>query len=168
MQEWRTKNKDHCKDWRHNRYEKHKEAELAANAIYCKENADRVNANAAKRYAADPQKFRDKVKHWQQTNPEKTRMILAECRARRKGARGEATVEQIEARIKYYGGCCAYCGGAFEHIDHVIALSLGGTRWPANLRPACQKCNLKKHAKSWRKWLKEIEDRGEITPTATA
>lgn len=68
-------------------------------------------------------------------------------RARKSSAGGFATAEQIRARVAFYGGVCAYCGGPFEHVDHVIALSRGGSNWPANLRPACARCNLRKHTR---------------------
>lgn len=68
-------------------------------------------------------------------------------RARKAGAGGCATAAQVRARIDYYGGVCAYCGGPYEHLDHVIALARGGTNWPANLRPSCACCNLTKHVK---------------------
>ncbi len=64
------------------------------------------------------------------------------------GANGTATLEQEAARIAYYGGVCAYCEGPYEHLDHAIPLSRGGTGWPANLRPACASCNLSKHTKT--------------------
>jgi len=36
------------------------------------------------------------------------------------------------------------CGAPWEHIDHVKPISKGGSNWPANLRPACEPCNLRK------------------------
>lgn len=66
------------------------------------------------------------------------------CSYRRRTAKGRASGPQIAARVAYYGGRCYMCGGPYEHIDHVIPLARGGTNWPANLRPACAKCNLRK------------------------
>ena len=58
-------------------------------------------------------------------------------------ALGEVTVEQLEARIEFFGGMCAYCGvKPWEHLDHAISIVQGGTNWPANLRPSCATCNL--------------------------
>lgn len=71
-------------------------------------------------------------------------------RAREKGALGHATERQIQARVDFYGGRCWMCGNPWQHIDHVIALSAGGSHWPANLRPACASCNIGKGAKHWR------------------
>jgi 5-methylcytosine-specific restriction endonuclease McrA len=51
---------------------------------------------------------------------------------------------KINARVVYWGNRCWLCGGEYESIDHVIPLSKGGKHLPANLRPACLRCNNKK------------------------
>lgn len=75
-------------------------------------------------------------------------------RAQRKNATGIATLEQIEARVAYWGWRCWICGRPYEAIDHVIPIAKGGTHWPANLRPICSKCNSRKRDRSWRLFLK--------------
>jgi 5-methylcytosine-specific restriction endonuclease McrA len=47
-------------------------------------------------------------------------------------------------RVKQFGGRCAYCGGPFEHLDHLVPISRGGTHAIENLFPACSPCNLEK------------------------
>lgn len=64
------------------------------------------------------------------------------------------TKQQLIQRISVFGFMCAYCGGNFDHIDHVIPISKGGPHCLANLRPACKKCNQEKHNKSLNEWLK--------------
>lgn len=111
---------------------------------------------------------RDCMRRWREVHPDEARLrsrvwgrankaiklaLNKARRARLAGAAGHATAEQIAARVAFYGGRCAYCvDGLFEHVDHVIPLSRGGTGWPANLRPACKPCNLSKHAKSLAEW----------------
>ena len=55
---------------------------------------------------------------------------------------------------------CHYCQCqlAFEELtaDHVIPRSKGGTNNIENLVPSCKKCNLKKGAKNYDEFLKEI------------
>lgn len=66
---------------------------------------------------------------------------------RMREAKGFTTAAQLVSRIAYYGGMCWICRTApYEEIDHVKPISMGGTNWPANLRPACRKCNLAKGA----------------------
>jgi 5-methylcytosine-specific restriction endonuclease McrA len=53
-----------------------------------------------------------------------------------------------ERIIREAGGRCYYCGRKVEpgtlQLDHVMPVSLGGAKWPANLVPACPECNGKK------------------------
>ena len=106
-------------------------------AYYARNREDR-KAAARARYAANRAVALFRAKHQ---------------RARRRSALGVCSNEQLKARIAFYGGKCAYCGGPFEHVDHVIALARGGTNWPANLRPACARCNGSKHARPLQEWL---------------
>lgn len=57
---------------------------------------------------------------------------------------------------------CFYCGkempGA-EQVDHFYPLARGGAHHPANLVPACQKCNQRKSAKDPFDFLREMAGR---------
>lgn len=105
-------------------------------------------------------KMREFIDVWKKKNPDKTRAQRFRDRSRREQARGFASAAQILERVHFYGDRCAYCDGAFEHVDHVIPLSRGGTNWPANLRPACRSCNTSKGARS----LQDFLIRGRLTP----
>jgi 5-methylcytosine-specific restriction endonuclease McrA len=92
------------------------------------------------------------VKRWQEKNRERWLMIarLRQQRrdARKAGAAGTATQEQVLARFAFFGNRCAYCGSEERlTIDHVIPLARGGSHWPSNLRPACLSCNSRKGAR---------------------
>lgn len=104
---------------------------------------------------ANPEKFAEAQRRWVAANPDKIREknLLRDYRSAT--ASGRATAAQIRARVEYFGGVCSYCGGTFEHMDHSIALARGGTNWPANLRPACEGCNLSKCAKPIRQFMLE-------------
>lgn len=83
-------------------------------------------------------------------NRERWRQYKLARRALERAATGVASSAAIRARWDYYGGRCWMCGEAATCIDHVVALSIGGTGWPANLRPACKPCNTSKGHRSWR------------------
>lgn len=115
---------------------------------------------AAECYRKNPAKFRERSAAYLRNNPGKTaarrRTDLGRLqrraeklvrRARLSGAPGRATPAQIAARIEVYGDRCYICRAPWQHLDHVIPLSRGGSNWPANLRPACARCNLTKHAR---------------------
>lgn len=61
-------------------------------------------------------------------------------------ASGRCSTEQLAGRIAYYGWACWMCGDPWDQIDHVLPVSKGGSKWPANLRPSCGPCNRKKSA----------------------
>lgn len=95
-------------------------------------------------YAANREYRLSYMAEWRRKNRIRTAWLSARDRARKAGAVGEMTIEQLQARIDYYGGKCWICGAPWRHIDHVIPWVLGGTNWPANVRPACEKCNVRK------------------------
>lgn len=90
------------------------------------------------------EKAREATRRWVSRNPDKVRAGTLLRGRRSKNAPGIATPEQIAARAAYFGNVCSYCGGPYEHVEHAIPLSRGGTNWPANIRPSCQFCNLSK------------------------
>lgn len=94
---------------------------------------------------------------WREAHPVEYKAAKARSRwmreARMSGIRGTCTQKQLEGRIDFYERRCAYCGGPYEAIDHVIPVAKGGTNWPANLRPACNECNSSKGARGLSEWL---------------
>jgi 5-methylcytosine-specific restriction endonuclease McrA len=79
--------------------------------------------------------------------------LKANRRARKKNAKGRATVTQIQARWDYYGRLCYLCMKTAVASDHVIPLSRGGSNWPSNLRPICKSCNSRKNNRTLREYL---------------
>lgn len=73
--------------------------------------------------------------------------VTAAARRQRRLAEapGEATPTQVAARVEFYGGRCWICREQpSDCLDHVKPIAKGGSKWPANLRPACRSCNSKK------------------------
>ncbi|MFJ9088730.1 HNH endonuclease [Streptomyces sp. NPDC102384] len=65
-------------------------------------------------------------------------------------------------------GCCIYCGGPSEEMDHVIPFSDGGADALSNLVPACRDCNRKKGGRTPADWYISMDLRlrwgGKGTP----
>lgn len=71
----------------------------------------------------------------------------------RETKRSPITAKVRRAVWEKYGGRCAYCGVPVHleldkvhrtnrmQVDHIIPVAKGGTNDPANLNPACGKCN---------------------------
>lgn len=140
-------------------------------------NPDRVNEYSRTAYRRDPRRALERKRRWEARHPdywvkyyarpdvrdratsrmrrwrvtEKGRLRTIQerlaRRARETSAPGVATASQIKARIDYYGGLCWVCGVTATTVDHVVPLARGGSNWPANLRPACKRCNFSRGAR---------------------
>jgi 5-methylcytosine-specific restriction endonuclease McrA len=110
-------------------------------------NRHNVLTYQAQRYKANAEYFIAQRREYQRNHPEVVRAASHNRRARKKKAKGYTTGKQTQGRIDYYGGLCWICKAPYAVMDHVIALSRGGTNWPANLRPACKACNSSKGSK---------------------
>lgn len=102
----------------------------------------------------NPIKLSEGHKKWMKENAEYVR----EYNRKRRAMKRQATIQkfnlvQLNQRMSIFGYKCAYCGGPFEHVDHVKPLSKGGPHCLSNLRPACAACNLSKHNKTLNEWL---------------
>lgn len=94
---------------------------------------------------------RRNVNEWRKKNPERLLAQVAKRNQRLRDLPGgcfRRSRPDYLARVAYYGCLCAYCGDPYEVLDHAIPISRGGTNHAANIRPACQACNLSKHAKT--------------------
>lgn len=79
-------------------------------------------------------------------------------RARKLASGGSFTKEDIDSIYAMQRGRCAWCTkkvGKIFHIDHRVALALGGSNDPDNLAISCPPCNLKKGAKDEIAWAQE-------------
>ncbi len=142
--EWYKANKAHVKEYGRKRYLEKKD-ELAARGREWRIK----NADAHRAYNRD----------WRKNNPDKARATDRNKRAVRRGAEGRHTAEDIQRIGDAQRWRCAWCRKpckkAYE-VDHIVALSRGGTNWPANLTIACPKCNNRKKAKDAVRFAREI------------
>lgn len=107
-------------------------------------NKDRIRRHKSAYYVRNKPRIIARVKSWRRRHPD---LVTAYGRAhelKRRGAPGHATPKQIQERVAMWGWRCWICRVPWEQIDHVIPIALGGSNWPANLRPICRACNMKK------------------------
>ena len=132
---WRARNVEHIRQ---------KTAKRAA------ENRDEILATAKAYRAANKEACRARVKDWFQRNPNKARLYNATRRGLLRSAEGTFTTEDLAEIRKRQRDRCAYCRAKLEgagHLDHITAVSKGGSNWPRNLQWLCATCNVSKHDK---------------------
>lgn len=97
--------------------------------------------------AAHPEKRLEYERRYIEKNRERVNAKVKRRSHRKRTAVGSYTETQWQARLALWGWRCYLCGAPWEHMDHVIPVALGGSNWPANLRPICASCNSRKGSK---------------------
>ena len=128
--------------WKNKNQEKVREIDRA----HFHRHPQKMYLKGVKYRAKNPQKVRQAQQLWAKRNPVKKRAIYHRYRARKVNAPGYnyTTAEHIEMRWQMFGCRCWVCGGEANHTDHVKPLDVGGSHYPANLRPICISCNSRK------------------------
>ena len=141
-------------------YKKNKARITAQQVAYRKRKLEQARAAARRRYAANPQKYKDIIKRcqtsssiarkysqqrqWWKENPERA----ADYRHKRrllKAAHADLSKKQWLDLVASFGSKCAYCGQQTKlGQEHLVPLSRGGSHTLENVVPACQPCNSKK------------------------
>lgn len=86
-------------------------------------------------------------------------------RVKEVGAEGRFDSSEWRAQLEYFDGHCAYCGAHESEcgplvMEHMLALSRGGSGWIENVVPACSSCNGSKHDKNileYLLWQQEVK-----------
>jgi 5-methylcytosine-specific restriction endonuclease McrA len=146
--EWRRRNAERVNARVRARYAANPESNRQRAAAWQKANPQRRLEITRAWDERNPENRKDRARKWQQANPDKVRANVARRRARMfDGLAAFISVELLDAKWAYWGGCCWMCGEEATTWDHVKPLSKGGRHLLANLRPACGPCNYRKHAK---------------------
>lgn len=165
-----------CKPCRMQYHYKNREALLQKKIEYAEKNRDAKRTKDRAMYAANPERFKTKVAIYRAANPEKVNAYLesnrgkhaakaaayraanpeqvradkAARRARFLGAEGRYTKGDIAELMLLQKGKCAVCRCNIVkkyHVDHIRALSKGGSNKRKNLQLLCPPCNQIKSAK---------------------
>jgi len=172
--------KSACKECRNAQskkyYQENKEKVKATHKKWQKENPEKVKAYSKKYREENPEKEKARHKKWQKENPEKVkayskkwekenpekaraskRLKDSKRRAQKRNTQVEVITDEL---LKEYWikknidpQRCFYCEDRpYEHLEHCIPLSRGGTHTKDNLVPACASCNLSKGTKTPDEW----------------
>jgi len=124
---------------------------------------ERSKIYAKQMRSANPKRVRDINEAYWKRNPEKLKLKRKVSHARRRASKmgafqdGSANIFIKWVRSQEFINC-AYCGkqisGNDAHIDHVLALSKGGSHASSNLTASCPPCNRSKGNKNLEEWIK--------------
>jgi len=132
-------------------YEKNREARRRyARELYQK-NREEISLKRRASYAVNPEPILEMNRTWREQNKAKVKIKDSIKSHRRRAAEGEFTQADLDAIRKAQKDKCAYCRAKLRgcgHLDHIKAVSRGGSNWPRNLQWLCAPCNMKKHDKS--------------------
>lgn len=120
-----------------------KEAIAARGRAWKQANPEMVRANVRKWFAANP----GAVAKWRKANPEAWRVQVQTRHALMANAEGKHTAADLKLLMKEQKGRCVYCGTDIKakySVDHIKALSRGGSNWISNIQLLCQSCNSSK------------------------
>jgi len=137
-----------CKACRKAYREANREKIADRDKVYYEANREKIMEQVAAWQKVNREKVVGYKKAYREANPEVDRAADHHRRARKRNSEGTHDAAQIRARSAVHGDSCIYCASNQDlHLDHIKPLSQGGSNWPANLAPACESCNLSKHAK---------------------
>jgi 5-methylcytosine-specific restriction endonuclease McrA len=172
--EWYQKNKERLQAYSKSFYRDNADDVLAYQKRYAKKNSAKIKerganyrANNRERlllgkkayYQANKHKIKPYNDAYQAAHPEHNRVSTYRRRAKLKAASGACSAAQINSKCEYHGWRCYLCGESVTpktlHMDHRKPIARGGSNWPANLAPACVRCNLSKSRKTEKEYLAE-------------
>jgi 5-methylcytosine-specific restriction endonuclease McrA len=162
---WRTANSDRYIGYSRKNYRKYEverreyaRARYSADPIRCQEEQRRrrlknpVAVRAIRKASRIKNKelYIEKSRRWKSANYEKVLAFNRNYRARRRAAQGTHTADDVRSILRMQRFRCAYCptrlpDGVERHVDHITALTRGGTNDRRNLQILCQPCNSRKY-----------------------
>lgn len=133
------------------------EKEAARGAAYRAANREKIAAHMAAYRAANREKAVTRTAAYRAANPEAARVHKQNRRARKEAAGGQLPRDIIQRLRAKQSGLCACCFADLDetgyHLDHIVALSKGGSHTEGNMQLLTPKCNMSKGSKDWIEYL---------------
>ena len=152
---WSSKNAEKLKAQKKAHYEKNRAQVLDRQRNRRRTKSEEIAAYQREYRAKNKERRLETNRRWREKNKavlrEKQLKYLHDYRARKAGAEGSHTIEEIRQMYEDQGGLCAYCEtplfGEFN-VDHMTPLFRGGSDDWENLAITCESCNKTKHTKT--------------------
>jgi 5-methylcytosine-specific restriction endonuclease McrA len=131
------------------------------NLQWREKNPDKAKANNDRWRTNNREKCRQAVKDWEARNPKHASIVKAVCKSNRRARvaqnGGHASADDIQRLFDLQRGKCANCHKKHPRmeVDHIRAISRGGSSDPSNLQLLCMPCNRRKSSKDEIAWARE-------------
>ncbi|GAC1700132.1 MAG: hypothetical protein NVS9B4_00950 [Candidatus Acidiferrum sp.] len=123
-------------------FKTHRAEMYAQTKAWNKKNPEKRAAICRKWEKANLDKVHAYRKAWTKANPEKVRAKKQNRSAADRGAEGKITAAEWAILLKYYKHACACCGAKGKlTLDHIVAVTKGGSNTIDNAQPLCLACN---------------------------
>lgn len=140
--------------------QKAKKGSVVDTRVFSPEQVEVVKKEKSAAYYLNDREVRlQKAKDYQKANPDRCRTYNRNRRARRVGAEGSHTQQEVDSLFVAQEGRCTCCGVDLDdtkHLDHIMPLILGGSNSIENLQWLCQFCNNSKSGKHPSIWAQQI------------
>jgi len=95
------------------------------------------------------ERAQQRTRQWARDNPAKAKVNARNAKAKRRHVPGTHTADDVSAIFKMQKGKCAYCRHKLlkYEVDHIVAVSKGGTNDRKNIQLTCSPCNRAKSAR---------------------
>lgn len=141
-----TERKEKGRIWRDANAEKRR----LTKKLWRQNNREEYNAKRRAAYIVNPERVLGYTRRWNAKNPDNLRASRHRRVARKRNAQGSHSAADIKEIKKQQRQKCAICMALLKnscHIDHIVALSKGGSNDRRNIQLLCAPCNLKKGTK---------------------
>lgn len=150
----RDETKAYFKAW----YAANRNEQIARNKQWKAENKTQVAASRLEYRRKNREKFNALLRAWIKANPIARRAYYNNRRTQLH-AGGRHTPEDLKHILQLQKTRCALCKCALQrkkHLDHIIALSKGGSNERTNLQFLCVECNLRKNNKDQMEFMRAL------------
>lgn len=146
--EYYQENKQHLREYYKHHYQENKEQYIERSKQYYENN---------KKHKAEYNK------QWNEANRKRRNELARKAENKRRALKaqngGEYTLEQWQECLEFFDYKCAYSGAELNNsnvnVEHVLAISKGGTNNIYNIVPALDTVNFSKNASDMLEWYKQ-------------